>query len=387
MQKCGVCGRGELNIVSGYSELPRVTSDGRPWPKGGKLGVCRACGAIQKIFSEMLESEIGDIYSSYNLWPMANGDEQKIFLENSINKPRSVFLVDFLSDNAGLPRTGKLLDIGCGTGAAISNFSSQYPEWRIFGADLSDRCMELLKKTPNFERLFLSPLSKIRDKFDMVLMIHSLEHFRKPREALEQTLKLMVDDGKILIQVPNIEENPFDLFIVDHYFHFSPANLLHLFSDIGMDVVEMRDGYLPKEITLLGMKCNSEGRKKFPLKKEYSTCAAYVENCIAWIKNVFEEAKKYAILAKNNKKQFGIFGTSISGMLLYGEIKEYINFFVDEDISRQGSYVNGIPIISPSDCPSGSIIYVPLIYKISKKIAEKHTSSDVKYIPTPEWHF
>ena len=42
-----------------------------------------------------------------------------------------------LLDYAGLPATGLLLDIGCGSGQTMAWFQARYPGWRTVGIDVS----------------------------------------------------------------------------------------------------------------------------------------------------------------------------------------------------------------------------------------------------------
>ena len=47
--RCQICASDRLQTLPGFSALPRATSNSKPWPSGGSLAVCGACGAIQKL--------------------------------------------------------------------------------------------------------------------------------------------------------------------------------------------------------------------------------------------------------------------------------------------------------------------------------------------------
>ncbi len=138
---CQVCGALALRNVEGYADLPRVTSDSRPWALGGSLVVCNECGGIQKLPTPEWLEETKKIYGDYDLWSIAGGEEQPIFQKSGSVQPKSTLLVKFLREEAALPERGTLLDIGCGTGAAIANFSKSFPYWELNGAELTERAL------------------------------------------------------------------------------------------------------------------------------------------------------------------------------------------------------------------------------------------------------
>ena len=64
---CHVCHEPSVQIVPGYEKFSSVTSDCKPWPKGGRLGVCRTCGCVQKIIDSAWKSEVDKIYRAYSI--------------------------------------------------------------------------------------------------------------------------------------------------------------------------------------------------------------------------------------------------------------------------------------------------------------------------------
>ena len=77
---------------------------------------------------------------------------------------------------------------------------------------------------------------------------------------------------------------------------------------------------------------------------------------VAWLRRLLDDAHE----AMENASSFGIFGTSISGMWLYGAMRKEVAFFVDEDQTRIGKTFEGKPILAPQDAPAGSTIFLPL---------------------------
>ena len=103
---CGICGDGTLEEMADYRVLRRVTSDCRTWPAGGRLGVCRACDAVQKPADDAFLADIDAIYKSYTIYHQAAGAEQAVFEQASgLPASRSVRLLDTFRSQAGLKPT------------------------------------------------------------------------------------------------------------------------------------------------------------------------------------------------------------------------------------------------------------------------------------------
>ncbi|MDK9723656.1 MAG: class I SAM-dependent methyltransferase [Sterolibacteriaceae bacterium MAG5] len=377
---CRVCGSHALTGIEGYSDLPRVTSDSRPWSAGGGLFICLECDAIQKLPTTKWLSEIGDIYASYNLWPLSNGSEQPIFLSDYAPKPRSELLIDFLRNQIAIAQKGALLDIGCGTGAALANFGNLFPSWSLYAADLSERALPVLSRIPGFKTLFTQPLNKINRRFDLVTMIHSLEHFSSPTETLAEVRNLLGTDGVLLVQVPNGEISPFDLLVVDHLVHFGPRQLALSAGRAGLEIRHLRDDFLPKELTMVALPgVVSSG--EWIAADSWSVKNATKK--VQWLHAILDKANSVADVSHSLGRPFGIFGSSIAGMWLYGALQGKVDFFVDEDIARQGSVLDRRPIMNPEDVPEDAEVFLALLPETAIRVSQRMAVSPGRYILPP----
>ncbi len=82
-------------------------------------------------------------------------------------------------------------------------------------------------------------------KFDIVAMFHVIEHFLDPNLVLDRCRELLISDGLLVLEVPNILRPYRDL---DTYFlryvhpsNFSPATLKFLLNKHGFDVVLLEE--------------------------------------------------------------------------------------------------------------------------------------------------
>jgi SAM-dependent methyltransferase len=374
---CQVCGSKGLERQSAFTALPRVTSDCKPWPAGGSLAVCSDCGAIQKIPDAQWQNEIRRIYGAYEIYHLSDGAEQVIFATASGEaSPRSHVLVDFVAKTIALPPQGKLIDIGCGNGAALAGFSKILPQWELYGNELSDRVRPALEKIPNFVALYtVDDVKAIPGRYDLVSMIHSLEHMPAPLSTVTAATRLLEDRGSVFIEVPDIETSPFDLVVADHLSHFSLDTLRYLASRAGLTAATATTSVLGKEITFIGRSGQT------PLPRPAAAAGFRTARAtVTWLQSVIDRAR-----ALSKEGPFGIFGTSISGMWLYGALGGRIDFFVDEDKSRIGRDYEGKPILAPQDAPTGSTVYVPLTPTVSTKVVARLTGHGARFVPPPVW--
>jgi 2-polyprenyl-3-methyl-5-hydroxy-6-metoxy-1,4-benzoquinol methylase len=359
---CRICDENALEPVDAYAALPRVTSDCKPWPAGGSLMVCAHCGGVQKVADKKWYEEINQIYRAYQIYKLSGGSEQVIFDQSGAARPRSQALVDFIIREANLKAAGDLIDIGCGNGAALVNFSKALPSWSMHGTELSDAPLETLEALPNFGGFYKVEPKELTQHFDVVTMIHALEHMPDPGETLAESVRLLNDGGQVFVEIPNVETSPFDILIADHKTHFSPSHLDYLARRVGLDARIVRDDVLPKEITMLA----SRGAVQ-PRKPDAAVGRAIAHGHVNWLSALLRMSREIA----SKSRPFGIFGTSISGMWLYGGLDRKPHFFVDEDKTRIGGSYDGIPIVSPADVPAGSAVILPLNPGAANSVRER----------------
>ncbi|MFZ5790015.1 MAG: class I SAM-dependent methyltransferase [Pseudomonadota bacterium] len=374
---CQICGGHGLEPQGEFASLPRVTSDCKPWPAGGRLAACHDCGAIQKIPDDAWRDEIRRIYGAYAIYQLSEGAEQVVFTAaDGIASPRSRVLVDFIARTIELPAMGRLIDIGCGNGAALASFSKLLPRWELYGNELSDKALPELRKIPNFVALYgTADLEQVPGRYDLVSMIHSLEHMPAPLSTLKAAARLLEDRGALFIEVPDIESSPFDLLVADHLCHFSADTLRHLASRAGLAATALTTTVLGKEITFLGR--HGDGAVPRP---DPAAGLRVARATLAWLKAVLDRGR--ALSAEGN---FGIFGTSISGMWLYGALGGRVDFFVDEDATRIGRRYDGKPILSPRDAPADATVYVPLTPAVSGKVVARLSGLKARFVAPPDW--
>lgn len=372
--KCLVCASSALEPIESFSALPRVTSDCKPWPAGGQLAVCGACGMIQKLPTAAWFAEIGRIYGAYEIYHLSKGVEQPVFSAIGAPVPRSQVLVRFALDRfARHGAAGKLIDIGCGNGAAIADFSARLPGWTFDGHELSDHNLDRLRQIRGFRKLHLGSTAQVADRYDVVTLIHSLEHMAEPGNAVAEAVRLMTADGTLFIEVPNAEASHFDVLVADHLCHFTPSTLAGLAASRGIAIDVLRTDVVPKEVSLIGRRGTGTSTAADP-----AAGRDLARRTVSWLESVLDAAR-----AASRAANFGLFGSSVSAMWLYGALRERVAFFVDEDKARAGSAYEGRPVLPPAQIPDGATVFVPLVESVATPLLERLSSIKANFILPP----
>lgn len=373
---CRVCGSFALREVADYSELYRVTSDCKPFDPGGRLVICQECGAVQKPSDQKWLDETSDIYANYSAYFQSDGIEQAVFDANS-GEPslRSEVVLDKMSTLIEIPKSGDLIDIGCGSGAFLASFSGKIDGWNLFGQDLTENHLSHLKSIYNFQKLYTCDIQEITKKFDLVSMVHVLEHIPNPVSALKTAKKLLKPNGAILIQVPNCRITPLDLLVADHASHFTIRDFKQMLAHAGLNALTISDQWVTKELSIVAVASDFDELSIEQTPPDQITeTNAFVEKQVAWLKSTVEIAKREA----DQKEAFGIFGTSVAAIWLYGQLGKKIAYFVDEDENRIGKSLHGLPVYDPRDVPKNGTVFLALIPSVAKMVAAKMEKHDVK---------
>ena len=130
------------------------------------------------------------------------------------------------------------------------------------------------------------------ERFDLIIMVHVLEHFYDVRRALAKCRNLLKDNGALFVEVPNILE-PFRS--LDHYFlryvhpvNYSPDTIKLMLYRHGYSVVyEYHDrfnGYTPENMKVLGVKSVNVNLSSPPVTFRYKEVIKQLQlKRIQWI--------------------------------------------------------------------------------------------------------
>lgn len=379
---CHLCGHAQVEPLPEFAALRRVTSDCKPWAAGGWLGVCRACGGVQKRMDAVWMAEIERVYHEYTIYHQSGGAEQSAFtVETGQGKARSERIVERLVHSGLAAERGRLLDVGCGNGALLRACSRQLPGWSLVGTEINDKYQTAVETIPGVERMHVGGVEEVPGQFDLVTLVHVLEHVPSPVEFLKSLRPKLSPSGRLLVEVPHYEANPFDLLIVDHSAHFSASVLREVALRAGYQAEVLATDWVAKELTLVAQPTPSVPTARDEAEATFDKVRDELRACIAWLAQVAELTRKLAM-----QGSFGLFGTSIAAMWLFGEVAGQVDFFVDEDPTRVGRTCFGKPVLAPHQIPPGSRMWMALPPALAERVKARlspHCGSLEFHVPPP----
>lgn len=138
-------------------------------------------------------------------------------------------------------RHGRLLDVGCGSGLYLHAF--QKLGWNAHGVEISARVAEATRRALGLN-VITGALeeAKFPDAyFDVVTLIHVLEHLSDPVGTLREVCRILKKDGLVVMAVPNFRSPTalvfrsywFALDMPRHLCQFSPTSLRALLDKVG----------------------------------------------------------------------------------------------------------------------------------------------------------
>ena len=366
---CSICGSARLRRINAFDVLSRVTSDCAPFRRGGRLAVCVCCGAAQSFADEQWLAEIAEIYGKYDIYNQSSGVEQRVLdpVGGSL-RPRSELLLERLLEVSGVPLVGKVLDVGCGSGGTLKAFD-QLGNWALYGLDIDDRNLPALHAMRGFRDLYTCSPAEVSEQFNIITLVHSLEHFPCPGETLKNLRRRLSPNGCLLIEVPNAAANPFDYVIADHLTHFTPETLAYVVRCAGFHVQCVATNWVSKEISLVAV---PSACSQLPANIPKPNSQVNVIGQVTWLNDFVD----YAIKTSAIPGPFGLFGTSIAATWLWPAVSDRVQFFVEEDPNRIGRTHMGRPVLGPVQVPAGAVVFLALVPAIASSIRER-----LKYLP------
>lgn len=348
-----------------------VASDCQPVLADLVLACCPSCGLTQKSTDDAWQKTCGEIYTHYKIYQQGAGAEQKV--KDKVTGTfltRSDLITGYLTKSLEFSSNGKIADIGCGTGVFLKAFHRAHPDWLLYGSEINSAMRDDIESiSPAASFLEGNELFETSDRYDVMTLIHCLEHVPDPKAFLERLRALLEPGGSLFIQVPDTEINPFDLMVADHASHFSKSILQQIVADAGFDIVQCGNILLGKEITLLARPSQQQTITTQQAREPF------LSSHLRWLETLRNDCN-----TKLQSGPLGLFGSSIAASWIASLYSGHILFFVDEDEIRSGRTHMGIPIINPQDVPAGSRVYFAMEPTLAHSIASRLQSLPVEWI-------
>ncbi len=370
---CSICNVPLPHSIEEYAKRQRVTSDCKTYPPGGRVTECVACGAVQKPNDAAWQADCERIYAEYDNYSLSGGVEQSVRGgdRGQDYAPRSNLVLSAYARAFGLPETGWMLDYGCGKGPSTKAADQMLSGWRIDGFDLDRRAEKKLKGIAQFGQLFTGDPAGIPHRYDLIVLMHALEHIPNGSDVLRSLGELLKPNGHIVLQVPNRLQNPYDLLVADHTLHFDRSSLYYIGEKSGLTPMALSENWVAKELSMVLGHGDAVGQPPAV------DCPAASQ--VDWLSSVSKTARDVA-----RHGPFGIFGTSIIGTWLASEIDTTPAFWIDEDTAKQGATIDGAPVVSPEMAPAGSTVILAMAPEIAQSVAARLAHLRLSFVIFPK---
>ena len=191
------------------------------------------------------QNEIGKYYQSQNY--ISHSDTKQGFISKIYHAVRNITLVSKknIVQKFTKKQIGNLLDVGAGTGAFVNIM--QQTSWQVLGLEPDEIARANAKNKFAIELQNPQDLFMLKqNNFDAITMWHVLEHIHTLKEYLQQFNKLLNENGKLFIAVPNYtsyDAQHYKAFwagldVPRHLYHFSPKSMEILANNMGFKIVK-----------------------------------------------------------------------------------------------------------------------------------------------------
>lgn len=197
---------------------------------------CSACGFL---FTNPRpdENEIQKYYESSDY--ISHTDDKKGVINKVYHVVRNKAIKEKYTLVNSFGTTKKILDYGCGTGSFLEYCKEQ--KWDTTGAEPNKNAREILTQK-GINALMPNEISSLeKGSFGVVTLWHVLEHVHRLDETVNTIKSLLVDDGVLIIAVPNHTSYDAQYYkeywaaydIPIHLYHFAPNDIKTYFSKNG----------------------------------------------------------------------------------------------------------------------------------------------------------
>jgi len=136
-----------------------------------------------------------------------------------------------------------ILDIGCATGALLAFLRDK--GWRVTGVEISPSANYAKdERKLDVRNIPLEENNFPDNSFDVILASHLIEHLNEPKLFLEETYRILKNNGNVFITTPDISGFQSRIFkdrwrsaIFDHLYLFSRYTLSKMLKNAGFKIV------------------------------------------------------------------------------------------------------------------------------------------------------
>src|SRR3954471_2345067 len=186
-------------------------------------------------------NKLGSYYKSEEY--ISHSNTKKGFINSCYQTVRKYTLLKKLALLSKFYKTGRILDIGCGTGEFLN--TCKQAKWDTVGIEPDENARKMAQNNFSLDVKAEEELKNLQDEsFDVISMWHVLEHVPDLKGRIEDLKRLLKPNGLILIAVPNCDSHDAKLYkefwaaydVPRHLYHFTPIDIGQLAKQYDMKV-------------------------------------------------------------------------------------------------------------------------------------------------------
>lgn len=209
-------------VICGHDQFKTIVEE-----DGFKYGMCKRCRHTQQEVilppEEYLELPYDSQWHDYD----------------THSRNRAQYIYDFVGHGSV-----SICDVGCGWGGPLKYMKELFRSTDVLGItpDIDNKTTEW-NKDLNIEYTDFATY-EVTKKYDLVTMVHTLEHMVDPRKSLDKIRQLVSSDGLVYIEVPSfdwvsVRTNPW--YMPVHVSYFSKKILQKMVEGAGFEIIKIKE--------------------------------------------------------------------------------------------------------------------------------------------------
>jgi len=198
------------------------------------VAMCPECNFVfqESAYTKAYDIMSEKLYANYDIYNVYGFPNRNIHHDKAL-----LFVSDVVKDSIDY----KVLEIGSNRGDFSYLLKEKFPKINIIGCEPSA-----------FDEMPITTLNSFyhpklfNTKFDLIILRHTLEHIKNPKEFVLGLQEALAPSGHIFIEVPHLTnslKNGIEDFTPDHVNFFTPQTLSQTFSNFGITKID-EEGYL-----------------------------------------------------------------------------------------------------------------------------------------------
>ncbi|WP_417432236.1 class I SAM-dependent methyltransferase [Kiloniella sp.] len=222
---CDLCDSAEAQVVVDW-RAPSIMSDGHVIEADLRRVQCSCCGLIRNASHFSAEDCTSYYKNDYSLGKKAKEEEPILFSRGGAFK-RSKIIGEWISEalvDFSVTQGCKVLEVGCGEGALMSELKESWRVVDFHGIDLSESAVSIaIDKGLAVECYDIDAQSGV---FDLIYSVAVIEHTPSPSSFLQSMSERLKQNGRIVVIAPCQDHGNRDFLFWDHLYLFHSDHII-----------------------------------------------------------------------------------------------------------------------------------------------------------------